>query len=72
MDDDQTRELEALEGILCDPGAEPIKLSYGLLKKNYNFFLIIWFWWVWSGLPCKVLIASQMINFTYFTILKEY
>jgi len=32
MDDDQVRELEALEGILSDPNAEPIKLTYGLLK----------------------------------------
>jgi hypothetical protein len=32
MDDDHACELEAVEGILCDPGAEPIKLSYGLMK----------------------------------------
>ena len=32
MDDDQARELEALEGVLSDPSAESIKLSYGLLK----------------------------------------
>ncbi|XP_044405341.1 uncharacterized protein [Triticum aestivum] len=32
MYDDQATELEALEGLLSDPSAEPIKLSYGLLK----------------------------------------
>ncbi|KAF6997786.1 hypothetical protein CFC21_013967 [Triticum aestivum] len=32
MDDDQARELEALEGVFSDPSAESIKLSYGLLK----------------------------------------
>lgn len=32
MDEDQASELEALDGLLSNPSAEPIKLSYGLLK----------------------------------------
>ncbi|KAF7081681.1 hypothetical protein CFC21_085598 [Triticum aestivum] len=32
MNDSQAGELEALEGLLVDPSAKPIKLSYGLLK----------------------------------------
>ncbi|VAI63784.1 unnamed protein product [Triticum turgidum subsp. durum] len=32
MDDDQALEFEVLEGILSDPSAEPIRLSYGLMK----------------------------------------
>jgi hypothetical protein len=32
MEDDQACKLKALDGILCDPGAEPINLPYGLLQ----------------------------------------
>lgn len=38
MDVDQERELEALEGILSDPSAKPIRLSYGVLKFITNNF----------------------------------
>jgi hypothetical protein len=55
MDDYQARELEALEGILCDPCAEPIKLSCGLTKTFSNEigsggFGVVY--QVWSFLDC--------------------
>ncbi|XP_044417183.1 uncharacterized protein [Triticum aestivum] len=38
MDDDQARELRALERILSDPSVEPTMLSYGILKYITNSF----------------------------------
>jgi hypothetical protein len=37
--DDEARELEALEHIMSDPNAEPINLSFGLLRSiTDNFY----------------------------------
>jgi hypothetical protein len=36
--DDEARELEALEHIMSDPNAEPIKLSFGLLRSITDNF----------------------------------
>jgi len=66
MDHDQEWELEALEGILSDPTAEPIKLSYGLLKLiTCNFSNEIGrggFGVVYRGdLPCGVVAVKRSI-----------